>query len=71
MAVKRQRVDLSAYPQLVVIYLGMRVNHWFGFKTLFGLGPQISKSAAAHPDGLLSHEFMPYSLFPTHLMMRQ
>jgi len=36
--VERQTVDLSAYPDLVVIYLGMRVNAWSGVKTLLGLG---------------------------------
>ena len=41
--VERQTVDLSAFPDLVVIYLGMRLNAWAGLKTLFGLGPQIKK----------------------------
>ena len=39
--VQRQTVDLSSYPDLVVVYLGMRVNAWTGIKTLLGLGPQI------------------------------
>ena len=34
--VNRQTVDLSQYPNLVVIYLGMRVNRTTGLKTLFG-----------------------------------
>ena len=38
--VARQTVDLAAFPDLVVIYLGMRVNTWVGLKTLLGLGPQ-------------------------------
>lgn len=33
--VERQTVDLSKYPDLVVIYLGMRVNRIYGIKTLF------------------------------------
>lgn len=69
--VDRRTVDLSAYPDLVVIYLGMRVNRLFGLKTLFGFGPKISASAAAKPDGLLCHEIMVYSLFPMHLGIRQ
>jgi hypothetical protein len=69
--VERRTVDLSQYPDLVVIYLGMYVNRLTGLKTLFGFGPKISASAAAQPDGLLVHEFMLYSLFPTHLGMRQ
>ncbi|MGA2964222.1 MAG: DUF4188 domain-containing protein [Candidatus Korobacteraceae bacterium] len=69
--VERRTVDLSGYPDLVVIYLGMRVNRIMGLKTLFGFGPQISNSAAAQPSGLLRHETVFYSLFPTHLGMRQ
>ena len=38
--VDRRTVDLSAYPDLVVIYLGMRVNAFAGLKRLLGLGPQ-------------------------------
>ena len=69
--VERRTVDLSAYPDLVVIYLGMRVNAFTGLKTLAGMGPQIAKSAAAQPDGLLLHENLLFSLFPPHLGMRQ
>jgi len=69
--VERQTVDLSSYPDLVVIYLGMRVNRITGMKTLFGFGPKISASAAAQPDGLLRHENIVYSLFPMHVGMRQ
>ena len=35
--VNRQTVDLSQYPNLVVIYLGMRVNRVAGLKTLLGV----------------------------------
>ena len=42
--VARQTVDLSAFPDLVVIYLGMGVNGWAGIKRLLGLGPQIKNS---------------------------
>ena len=69
--VNRQTVDLSGYPELIVIYLGMRVNVWTGLKTLIGLGPQIAKSVADRPDGLLRHEDILFSLFPPHLGMRQ
>jgi hypothetical protein len=69
--VNRRTVDLSGYPNLVVIYLGMRVNRLAGLKTLFGLGPQISASVAAQPDGLLLHENMFFSIFPMHVGMRQ
>ena len=69
--VNRRTVDLSGYPNLVVVYLGMRVNRLTGLKTLFGFGPQISKSAADQPDGLLLHEFFLFSMFPPHAGMRQ
>ena len=65
----RTTVDLSQYPDLVVIYLGMRVNVLAGVKTLIGFGPRISKSVEAKPDGLLLHEPIIYSL--RHLGMRQ
>jgi hypothetical protein len=69
--VNRQTIDLSGYPDLVVVYLGMRVNRLTGLKTLLGFGPQISNSVAAKPQGLLRHENMVYSIFPTHVGMRQ
>jgi hypothetical protein len=69
--VERRTVDLSQYPNLVVIYLGMRVNRLTGLKTLLGFGPKISASATAQPDGLLLHERTIYSLFPAHVGMRQ
>jgi hypothetical protein len=69
--VYRQTVDLSQYPNLVVIYLGMRVNRMTGLKTLLGFGPKISKSVEARPDGLLAHENFVFSLFPMHGGMRQ
>ena len=66
---KRETVDLSSFPNLVVIYLGMRVNRLTGMKTLAGFGPKISNSVAAKPDGLLLHENLIYSL--RHVGMRQ
>jgi hypothetical protein len=70
-AVERRTVDLSQYPNLVVIYLGMRVNRLTGLKTLIGFGPKISGAVAAQPDGLLLHEPIYYSLFPVHVGMRE
>lgn len=69
--VTRRTVDLSGYPNLVVIYLGMRVNTLTGLKTLFGFGPRIAKSVKERPDGLLLHEVFLWSLFPSHAGIRQ
>lgn len=69
--VQRRTVDLSGYPDLVVIYLGMRVNALTGLKTLLGMGPKIAASVADAPDGLLLHEDFLFSLLPPHVGMRQ
>lgn len=69
--VERRTVDLSGFPELVIIYLGMRVNRVTGIKTLLGFGPKISASAAAQPAGLLLHETFLFSLFPAHVGIRQ
>ncbi len=65
------RLTCPHYPDLVVVYLGMRVNRLTGLKTLIGFGPRISKSVEAQPDGLLRHENFVFSLFPMHAGMRQ
>jgi Monooxygenase af470-like len=67
----RRTIRLSDFPDLVVIYLGMRVNALTGLKTLLGYGPKIDRSVAERPDGLLLHESVVYSLFPPHVGMRQ
>ena len=69
--VKRRTVDLSAFPDLVVIYLGMRVRTFFGIKTLLGFGPRIMRAGVARPEGLLHFENnIIFSVFPLHLGMR-
>jgi len=70
-SVKRNTVDLTTYPDLVVIYLGMNVRTIGGIKTLLGLGPQIEKAGANRPEGLLHYENnIIFSLFPLHIGMR-
>jgi Monooxygenase af470-like len=69
--VNRVTIDLSPYPDLVVIYLGMRVNSLRGLKTVLQFGPRISSAVAEKPDGLLLHENLIFSLFPLHAGMRQ
>jgi hypothetical protein len=70
-SVNRQTVDLSGYPDLVVIYLGMPVRTWAGVKTLIGLGPQIDQAGHRRPEGLLHFENgIIFSLRPLHVGMR-
>ncbi len=69
--VQRTTVDLSSFPDLVVIYLGMRVRTLAGLTTVFSFGPRIKASVDARPEGLLLHENVFYSLFPLHVGMRQ
>lgn len=69
--VNRQTVDLSAYPDLVVIYLGMQVYTPRGFLALAQLGPQIRKAHKSGPDGLLRHEDFIFAQFPPHVAFRQ
>jgi hypothetical protein len=65
----RVSVDLTAWPDLVVIYLGLRVTRLRGIMTLLGLGKGIAQSVADKPDGLLAHENFVFGL--THVGMRQ
>ncbi|GJE12127.1 monooxygenase family protein [Methylobacterium longum] len=65
----RRSVDLSAYPDLVVIYLGFRDSRWRGLRALVGLGRGIAASVRSRPDGLLAHETLVFGL--THVGMRQ
>ena len=69
--VNRQTVDLSAYPDLVVIYLWMHVHSLRGLSTLGRLGRQIRKVKKEMPDGLLAHEDFAFAQFPLHLAFRQ
>jgi hypothetical protein len=67
--VEGQSVDLSAYPELVVIYLGMRVTRLRGVMSILRIGRQLGGIVGAYTDGLLRHEPLVYGL--THLGMRQ
>ena len=69
--VSRRTVDLSGFPDLVVIYLGMRVRSLQGLAKLARTGRQIRAGVAEGPDGLLLHENMVFSLLPPHAGMRQ
>ena len=63
--------DLSAYPDLLVIFLGMRVEEPRGLETLQKLGPEIQAAVDEKPDGLLLHESLTFSEEPLHVGMRQ
>jgi hypothetical protein len=67
--VRRETVDLSGYPDLIVIYLGMRVRSPRGLLKFLKLGVEIRRAADAQPDGLLLHEN--YFFSPVHGGMRQ
>jgi hypothetical protein len=67
----RFTVDLSGYPDLVVIYLGMRANALRGVLPALQFGPKIKKALKQNPVGLLRHELLLFSLFPPHLGIRQ
>src|SRR5436189_4529277 len=70
-SVARKTVDLTAYPDLVVIYLGLRVQTLRGLFTSFRLGPQIEKAGASRPEGLLHYENnIVFSFLPLHVGMR-
>ena len=71
MVAKRETVDLERYPDMVVIYLGMKVRAPRGLLTLLKFGPRIADAVAEDPEGLLRHEFLIYSLLPPHVGMRQ
>ena len=67
----RFTVDLSNYPDLVVIYLGMRVNEPRGLLPALQFGPKLERAVKEKPVGLLRHEQLLFSLFPLHLDIRQ
>ena len=69
--VERRTVDLSGYPDLVVIYPGMRVNVLEGLRTALSYGRPIARAVGARPDGLLYHQLFLFSRFPLHLGIRQ
>ena len=67
----RCTVDLSGYPDLVIIYLGLRVHGPRGLLAALQFGPQLKKAIGDQPVGLLRHEPLLFSLWPLHLGIRQ
>jgi len=69
--VERRAANLRRYPDLVVIYLGMRVYGPRGLWTVVALRSEVKRAVAAKPDGLLAHESFWFSLVPLHVGLRQ
>lgn len=69
--IRRQTVDLTDYPDLVVIYLGMRAPSLGAMAAMLKTGKQIGQAVAEGPEGLLLHENFVFSMLPLHLGMRQ
>ena len=68
----RRTVDLSGFPDLVVIYLGMIVRDpQPGMDTLMYFASAIQQVVGRTPPGLLLHEDIIYSQDPLHYGMRQ
>ena len=55
---ERRSVDLSAFPDLVVIYLGYRAHGLRGVGSLLRIGRGLREIRRDKPDGLLLHENM-------------
>ncbi len=54
----RRSVDLSGYPDMVVIYLGYRATSLKGVRSLLRIGPGLRAIQKDPPPGLLAHETM-------------
>ena len=65
----RVAVDLGAYPDLVVVYLGFHVSTLRGFFAILGIGKGLGMIRRNKPDGLLADEPVLYGL--RHIGMRQ
>ena len=56
MSYPRHSVDLSGYPDLVVVYLGYRAKNLKGVRDLLRIGRGLRIVKRNPPEGLLSHE---------------
>lgn len=71
MPTQRSTVDLSLYPDLVVIYLGMTARDEEGARTLMSFSGRITAAVAEQPRGLLAHEDIVASSEPPSAIFRQ
>ena len=58
----RRSVDLSGYPDLVVVYLGFRAAGWRSLPRVLRIGRGLRAIRAMTPDGLLAHESLMFGL---------
>ena len=58
MTYSRRSVDLSGYPDLIVVYLGYRASNLRALRKLVGMARGLRQVKRHKPDGLLSHEDM-------------
>ena len=66
---RRHSVDLSAFPELVVVYLGYRASSPRGVLSLLRIGRGLREIKRDPPDGLLLHEDLMFG--PLHPGFRQ
>lgn len=66
---KRTSIDLAAYPDLIVVYLGYRATTWRSTRMLFSIGRDLRRIRSSKPDGLLAHESVLFGW--RHIGMRQ
>lgn len=62
--VRRATVDLTPYPDLVVMYLGLSLRSPRGIPTLLKFMRRLRRAVEEKPDGLLLHEpvlFLPFT----------
>ena len=62
MTYPRQSVDLSGYPDLVVVYLGYRAKSLKVVRSLLRIGRGLRSIKKDPPDGLLAHEGLWFGL---------
>jgi hypothetical protein len=69
--VSRRTVDLSAYPDLVVVYLGMRVKALAGTGPFYVLARKLRMRAPRNPTVCcIASRTSSTASFPVHLGMR-
>jgi heme-degrading monooxygenase HmoA len=71
MATHRSTVDLSGFPDLVVIYLGMKALDAEGSAALQAFSSRIAEAVAGQPPGLLAHEVIGVTQNPPGAVFRQ